>query len=209
MSSLNVDHVDKDLEQRCRRACEDASECLHLMAHEPSLGLYRIQEHARKSIISLAESKRQTDRSLEMINNAVYDIHTASSGIEAFVSAGSIFKNVFENMRASVHLKLRLDGQIVKQEQISDECRQYSESRNSKSLSPQESFDESDDMLSVSIDSEFRCQEPIQDSLKHGNCSRTSHGCIAFIKNSFVICWGKLQLAALLSHPVAISPVKD
>ncbi|KFD50397.1 hypothetical protein M513_08779 [Trichuris suis] len=87
------------------------------MAHEPSLGLYRVQEHVRKSTVSLAESKRQTDKALEMINNAVYDTHTVGSGIEAFVSAGGTFKRAFENMRTSVHLKLRLEGHVVKQQQ--------------------------------------------------------------------------------------------
>ncbi|KFD44809.1 hypothetical protein M513_14314, partial [Trichuris suis] len=52
-----------------------------------------------------------------MINNAVYDTHTVGSGIEAFVSAGGTFKRAFENMRTSVHLKLRLEGHVVKQQQ--------------------------------------------------------------------------------------------
>ncbi|KFD61646.1 hypothetical protein M514_26165 [Trichuris suis] len=140
MSSFDENQSDKDLEQKCRRACEDASECLHLMAHEPSLGLYRVQEHARKST-------RQTDKALEMINNAVYDTHTA------FVSAGGTFKRAFENMRTSVHLKLRLEGHVVKQQQIPDGCRQQREEQKSGSLSPLQSFDECDTMLSESLDS--------------------------------------------------------
>ena len=36
---------------------EKFSECLHIVANEPSLALFRLQEHVRKSLPKLAQSK--------------------------------------------------------------------------------------------------------------------------------------------------------
>ncbi|KRY67375.1 Protein MEF2BNB -like protein [Trichinella pseudospiralis] len=51
-----MEPVEKDLEQKCRKTCEDLSECLYMVAHEPTLGLYRIEEHIRKTVEDITSS---------------------------------------------------------------------------------------------------------------------------------------------------------
>ena len=46
-----------DTKRKADQVCRTTSECLHVLSNEPSLGLFYVQEHLRRSISELAQVK--------------------------------------------------------------------------------------------------------------------------------------------------------
>jgi hypothetical protein len=56
-SDVGHNRGNPEIEQRARKSGDKFSENVHIIANEPSLALYRIQEHVRKSLPQLVEQK--------------------------------------------------------------------------------------------------------------------------------------------------------
>ena len=54
------------------------SESVHVLANEPSLALFRLEEHVAKSVPALAESKRQLLAQGERVQGAAQDLTYAA-----------------------------------------------------------------------------------------------------------------------------------
>jgi hypothetical protein len=61
MNASNSQH--KELDLKCKRYCETANKAFHLIANEPALGLYRLQQHVHKLVPKLDDC--------EAVNNDV------------------------------------------------------------------------------------------------------------------------------------------
>ena len=58
-------------------AMERISENMHLIANEPSLALYRLQEHVRKSLPFMVEKRTEVMRLHEQLQGRCYDVDYA------------------------------------------------------------------------------------------------------------------------------------
>jgi len=56
------------------RANKDISEYLHLLANEPSIGLYHVQEHIRRSVPKLVQMKTDLKQKCQVIDEASFDV---------------------------------------------------------------------------------------------------------------------------------------
>lgn len=55
---------EKELEYKVRRTCIGVNETIHMIANEPSLGLFRVQEHVKKTmpkVINATHSMKKTN----------------------------------------------------------------------------------------------------------------------------------------------------
>eukprot|EP00050_Salpingoeca_kvevrii_P016096 m.52512 g.52512 ORF g.52512 m.52512 type:complete len:297 (+) comp6699_c0_seq1:199-1089(+) len=69
--------LDKDTHNRVKRVTYGLNETLHHLANEPSLGIYRIQEHVSRSVPSLVDSKRELQSMNQRLEGAIHDTEYA------------------------------------------------------------------------------------------------------------------------------------
>ncbi|KAJ8970007.1 hypothetical protein NQ314_001436 [Rhamnusium bicolor] len=61
---------DSDLEVKVRKSTERISENMHIVANEPSLAFYRLQEHVRKALNPMVD--RRVDNIHDNLKNAIF-----------------------------------------------------------------------------------------------------------------------------------------
>ncbi|KOB69452.1 Protein MEF2BNB-like protein [Operophtera brumata] len=76
---------DQELESKAKKAAERISENMHIVANEPSLALYRLQEHVRKALPPMVERR-----------------------VESMDGAATSFKNIQGMLKQSIFLKQQL-----------------------------------------------------------------------------------------------------
>lgn len=60
-----------------RTVSENVSENLHTLSHDPSLALYRIQEHVRKNMPQMIEKRYDVIKLQQGVQGACFDIENA------------------------------------------------------------------------------------------------------------------------------------
>ncbi|KRY34361.1 Protein MEF2BNB [Trichinella spiralis] len=144
--------------------CDDLSECLYMVAHEPTLGLYRIEEHIRKSVPALVEMQKMNER----VEGVCFDINNAITAVEDITSSMSVFNSIHENLRSCLRLKQQLDFERNKRHLLNKKYRKAAEDfklqemRKAKSLGYiEKSF--SMDKMTESIASRSTVSTPVSD----------------------------------------------
>eukprot|EP00050_Salpingoeca_kvevrii_P016097 m.52521 g.52521 ORF g.52521 m.52521 type:complete len:244 (+) comp6699_c0_seq2:199-930(+) len=74
--------LDKDTHNRVKRVTYGLNETLHHLANEPSLGIYRIQEHVSRSVPSLVDSKRELQSMNQRLEGAIHDTEYALETVQ-------------------------------------------------------------------------------------------------------------------------------
>jgi len=57
----------RDLEEKSKRACDGVNKTIHMIANEPSMGLYRIQQHIHKSVPKFVACQKLMDENNEQL----------------------------------------------------------------------------------------------------------------------------------------------
>lgn len=99
----------KELQARCRILAERISESAHIVDHDPSLALYRLQEHVGKSLPMLISRKYAMMESNMGLQGACFDLDNALLAVQSMKSASQPFEHVQEMLRDCVYYKQQLD----------------------------------------------------------------------------------------------------
>ncbi|XP_004227488.3 BLOC-1-related complex subunit 8-like [Ciona intestinalis] len=91
---MNLLVNDKILEQKVQRCCDDVNKTGHLVANEPSLGLYRIQQHIRKAMPKLVACESTTKVSDNQLKGLVFDTSGSTNVIQEMKKSSEIFSNI-------------------------------------------------------------------------------------------------------------------
>eukprot|EP00051_Salpingoeca_urceolata_P006998 m.92683 g.92683 ORF g.92683 m.92683 type:complete len:333 (+) comp15072_c0_seq1:39-1037(+) len=78
--------ADKDTLQRTKKVMHGFSESAYILANEPSLGLYRLQEHVTRSVPQLVERRKELDILSQRVESTVVDADYALSALEPIQS---------------------------------------------------------------------------------------------------------------------------
>ncbi|XP_065830491.1 uncharacterized protein [Oscarella lobularis] len=107
--------IDPKTEKKVKQVSDKVSECLHIVANEPSLGLYRLQEHVRRSVPALVSVKKEVNGAKEKVQGLVYD---AEYGIKTLETMSGIesFSAVQEHLKAAIDYKRRLNAKRIEKE---------------------------------------------------------------------------------------------
>nr|AEE63583.1 unknown [Dendroctonus ponderosae] len=71
-------NADGDLELKVRKATERISENMHIVANEPSLAFYRLQEHVRKALNPMVDRRTDVNKLQTELQGRCYDMDYAS-----------------------------------------------------------------------------------------------------------------------------------
>ncbi|XP_078689985.1 BLOC-1-related complex subunit 8-like isoform X2 [Branchiostoma floridae x Branchiostoma belcheri] len=108
------DLVDPETEYKTKKVTERFSENLHIIANEPSLALFRLQEHVHKSLPQLAEQKHDLQSIENQVKGAVYDTQYAISAVEAVQRSSQPLSNISDLLREASFYKERLNEESRK-----------------------------------------------------------------------------------------------
>lgn len=107
---------DKDLESRRKTLSEDMSEGLHILSHDPSLAMYRLQEHVRKSLPVMVEKRIEIMQLQNGLQGACYDIENAIEAVQSMGRSSKNFSKIYELLRTSMYHKQQLDYERMRRD---------------------------------------------------------------------------------------------
>lgn len=99
---------DPDLEVKVKKATERISENMHIVANEPSLAFYRLQEHIRKALNPIVDRRVEVDKLHTELQGRCYDLEYAVGTIKAMDKAVTSFENIESSLKNAIFFKQQL-----------------------------------------------------------------------------------------------------
>ncbi|XP_076245720.1 BLOC-1-related complex subunit 8 homolog isoform X2 [Calliopsis andreniformis] len=106
--AAKVYQSDQELETKVKKATERISENMHIVANEPSLAFYRLQEHVRKALPPMVEKRVEVLALQQQLLGKCYDVEYAVSAIKGMHGAGKSFENTLEFIKSAMFYKQQL-----------------------------------------------------------------------------------------------------
>ncbi|XP_065188948.1 uncharacterized protein LOC135819633 [Sycon ciliatum] len=101
--------VDPEFQHRVVKVTDRFSESLVLLGNEPSLGLYRLQEHVRRSMPVLVDKKRELEQINQQVQGVCFDTEYAGSVVKDMHGIAQ-FTNVQELLNKAITMKQSLNS---------------------------------------------------------------------------------------------------
>lgn len=79
---MSGDEHDPQLESKVKKATERISENIHIIANEPSLAFYRLQEHVRKALPPMVEKRVEVAKLHGDLQGRCYDVEYAVGAVK-------------------------------------------------------------------------------------------------------------------------------
>ncbi|CAG5135082.1 unnamed protein product, partial [Candidula unifasciata] len=93
------------------------SETVNIIANEPSVALYRIQEHIRRTLPRLIDQKHEVEDMKVRVQGACFDAEYASKTVKAMSSSSAHFQNIQELLKNAVFVKQQINYKDNKRKQ--------------------------------------------------------------------------------------------
>lgn len=89
----------KELDVKSKRCCDGINKTIHVIANEPSLGLFRIQQHVRKMLPKLDSSENSVNKTNKEISGLIYDTQASIEVAKDINRCEDIFSNIEELLK--------------------------------------------------------------------------------------------------------------
>ncbi|XP_072338374.1 BLOC-1-related complex subunit 8 isoform X4 [Scyliorhinus torazame] len=96
---------DQEMHLKVKKVTEKFTESMYFLANEPSLALYRLQEHVRRSLPELVQHKTDMQGVEEQCQGAIYTVEYACSAVKSMSNSGAYFKNIEGLLRRAISIK--------------------------------------------------------------------------------------------------------
>ena len=94
MMNQEASSARQKFEVKSKRCCDGINKTLHILANEPSLGLYRVQEHVRKTMPKLSNCVDRMETSDQQLHGLVYDTQFAIQTVKEIEKSEQTFENI-------------------------------------------------------------------------------------------------------------------
>lgn len=99
---------DPDLELKVKKALERVSENIHISANEPSLAVYRLQEHVRRALPPTVSRRQHVTSLHSQLQGACYDVEYALSAVRTMNDAEEKFTSLQELLKSAIFHRQQL-----------------------------------------------------------------------------------------------------
>jgi len=99
---------DPDLEVKVKKALERVSENIHISANEPSLAVYRLQEHVRRALPPTVSRRKHVIDLHTQLQGACYDVEYAVGAVRQMNDASDKFTSIQEMLRSAIFHRQQL-----------------------------------------------------------------------------------------------------
>ncbi|XP_072924181.1 BLOC-1-related complex subunit 8 isoform X1 [Hemitrygon akajei] len=96
---------ESELQLRVRRVTDKFTESMYFLANEPSVALYRLQEHVRRSLPELVQHKTDMQSVEEQCQGAIYTVEYACSAVKSMSNSAAYFTNIEGLLRQAISVK--------------------------------------------------------------------------------------------------------
>ncbi|XP_055387091.1 BLOC-1-related complex subunit 8 homolog [Condylostylus longicornis] len=104
MNTMN----DKYLTAKVGKTSEKIVENIHIVANEPSMAFYRIQEHVRKVLPPITEKRTEVLRLQNDLRGNCFDVEYGVSAVKSIEKANKSFSKTEELLKTAIFLKQQL-----------------------------------------------------------------------------------------------------
>ncbi|XP_042215286.1 BLOC-1-related complex subunit 8 homolog isoform X7 [Homarus americanus] len=110
MAAVSPPHPpnDPDLEIKVKKALERVSENIHISANEPSLAVYRLQEHVRRALPPTVTRRQHVTALHSQLQGACYDVEYALGAVRVMKDAGDKFISLQELLKSAIFHRQQL-----------------------------------------------------------------------------------------------------
>ncbi|XP_032821186.2 BLOC-1-related complex subunit 8 isoform X3 [Petromyzon marinus] len=98
-----------DMENKAKRVSDKLTDSMYILANEPSVALFRLQEHVRKSLPELVEHKVDMQSREQQGQGLIYDVDYAIGAVNNISRSAATFSNVEGLLRKAVAIKQQLN----------------------------------------------------------------------------------------------------
>ncbi|CAB3992451.1 BLOC-1-related complex subunit 8 homolog isoform X2 [Paramuricea clavata] len=103
-------HLLSETDVKVTRVADKLSETVHLMLNDPSTGLYRIQEHVKRSVPTLVEKKVELQNLQSNIQGASYDLDYSLKTVKS-INWNPHYTIIQECLKSAIASKTNLQRQ--------------------------------------------------------------------------------------------------
>ncbi|KAK3802244.1 hypothetical protein RRG08_004533 [Elysia crispata] len=100
--------ADAELEHKAKKVSDKFSENMNIIANEPSLAFFRIQEHVRKTLPHLVDQKHEMEEIQEKVQGACFDAEYATNAVKAMQSSAIHFQNIQDLLKNAMFMKQQI-----------------------------------------------------------------------------------------------------
>ncbi|XP_029003991.1 BLOC-1-related complex subunit 8 isoform X2 [Betta splendens] len=111
---------DQEMQLKVRRVSDKFTESMYVLANEPSVALYRLQEHVRRSLPELAQHKTDMQSWEEQSQGAIYTVEYACSAVKSMTNSTVYFKNVDSLLRQAISMKEQINSSQGRRKRTTD-----------------------------------------------------------------------------------------
>lgn len=108
---------DPDLEVKVKKALERVSENIHISANEPSLAVYRLQEHVRRALPPTVARRQHVIALHSQLQGACYDVEYALGAVRGMQGSNEKLTSLQELLKSSIFHRQQLKYEQTRRKQ--------------------------------------------------------------------------------------------
>ncbi|XP_030228377.1 BLOC-1-related complex subunit 8 isoform X1 [Gadus morhua] len=101
---------DQEMQLKVKRVSDKFTESMYVLANEPSVALYRLQEHVRRSLPELVQHKTDMQSWEEQSQGAIYSVEYACSAVKSMANSTVYFKSIDGLLRQAISMKEQISN---------------------------------------------------------------------------------------------------
>lgn len=117
-ANLFKEAQDAELEHKTKKVTDKISESMNIIANEPSLAFFRVQEHVRKSLPQLVETKHEVQDIQQKVQGASFDTEYATNAVKHLQKSSIHFQNIQDLLKNAMFMKQQIDYQLDRSDPV-------------------------------------------------------------------------------------------
>lgn len=102
------ENANPDLDHKTKRVAEKFTENMNIIANEPSLAFYRIQEHIKKSLPHLVDNKHEVQEIQTSIQGCCFDLEYGINAVKVLDKSKAHFTSIQEHLKNAMFMKQQI-----------------------------------------------------------------------------------------------------
>ncbi|XP_074834014.1 BLOC-1-related complex subunit 8 isoform X2 [Carettochelys insculpta] len=99
-----------EMQLKVKKVTDKFTESMYILANEPSVALYRLQEHVRRSLPELAQHKADMQSWEEQSQGAIYTVEYACSAIKNMMDSSVYFESIDRLLKHTIAVKDQMNS---------------------------------------------------------------------------------------------------
>ncbi|XP_028672099.1 BLOC-1-related complex subunit 8 isoform X2 [Erpetoichthys calabaricus] len=111
---------EQEMQLKVKRVTDKFTESMYVLANEPSVALYRLQEHVRRSLPELVQHKTDMQGWEEQSQGAIYTVEYACSAVKSMTNSTLYFKSIEGLLRETIGIKDQMNSSHGRRKRTAD-----------------------------------------------------------------------------------------